>query len=199
MRTADYYQAMWDLVERIWADTTARPERLPEAARSERVDGEWSFAETLRHLVLATDAWASHRRLGSRTVLAEPMPYHRLGVTHTPYPPADAAALGIDLDARPSFAEVLTEPAGWRWCAALWTVSPTPTANSNGSAPGARAGLPRGIALGWPLPARGDDGGMRAPLPGARPRGAGSATRLMSDAPVSVRPANEPGRRAVRS
>ena len=39
------------------------------------------------------------------------MPYHRLGVTHTPYPRADAAALGIDLDASPSFAEVLAARA----------------------------------------------------------------------------------------
>jgi hypothetical protein len=100
MRTADDYRAMWDTVERIWADTVARAERLPEAARHERVDGEWSFTETLRHLVFATDAWAS------RTVLDQPMPYHRLGLPQPSYPPADAAALGVDLDARPSFAEV---------------------------------------------------------------------------------------------
>jgi hypothetical protein len=34
------------------------------------------------------------------------MPYHRLGLTQPGYPPADAAALGLDLDARPSLAEV---------------------------------------------------------------------------------------------
>ena len=84
----------------IWPDTVARAERLPEPALHERVDDEWSFVETLRHLVFITDAWAN------RTV--EPMPYHRLGVTQTAYAPADAAALGIDLDARPSFAEVMT-------------------------------------------------------------------------------------------
>jgi hypothetical protein len=101
MRTADDYRAMWGTVERIWADTVARAERLPEAARHERVDGEWSFSETLRHLVFATDAWAS------RPVLDQPMPYHRLGVPQTSYPPADATALGIDVDAHPSFAEVI--------------------------------------------------------------------------------------------
>jgi DinB superfamily/Pentapeptide repeats (8 copies) len=101
MQTADDYRAMWDTIERLWSDTVARAERLPEPARHERVDEEWSFVETLRHLVFATDAWAS------RTILDEPMPYHRLGVTHTSYPPADAAALGIDLDARPSFAAVM--------------------------------------------------------------------------------------------
>jgi len=75
--------------------------RLPESARHERVDDEWSFVETLRHLVFATDAWAS------RTVLDEPMPYARLGYTHSSYPPADAAAIGVDLDARPSFDEAM--------------------------------------------------------------------------------------------
>jgi hypothetical protein len=106
MRTADDYRAMWDTIERIWSDTVARVERLPEPARFERVDDEWSFVETMRHLVFATDAWAS------RTILDEPMPYHRLGITHTSYPPAGAAALGIDLDARPSYAEVMEVRAG---------------------------------------------------------------------------------------
>jgi hypothetical protein len=101
MQTAAEYGAMWDRIERLWSETVVRAERLPEAARYERVDDEWSFVETLRHLVFATDAWAS------RTVLDEPMPYHRLGLTHTSYPPADAVALGIDLEARPSFAEVM--------------------------------------------------------------------------------------------
>jgi hypothetical protein len=101
MQTADDYRAMWATIERLWSDTVARAGQLPEPARHERVDDEWSFSETLRHLVFATDAWAS------RAVLDEPMPFHRLGVTHSSYPPADAAALGIDLDARPSFAEVL--------------------------------------------------------------------------------------------
>lgn len=101
MKTADDYRATWATLERLWSETVARAERLPEPAREERVDDEWSFAETLRHLVFATDAWAR------RTILDEPMPYHRLGLTHTAYPPADAAALGVDLDARPSFAEVL--------------------------------------------------------------------------------------------
>lgn len=101
MRTADDYHAMWDTIEANWSDTVARAQRLPDSALHMRVDGEWSFVETLRHLVFATDAWAS------RTILDEPMPYHRLGLTQTGYPPADAAAIGIDLDARPSLAEVM--------------------------------------------------------------------------------------------
>jgi hypothetical protein len=106
MRSADDYRAMWATVERLWAEAVARAEQLPEAARFERVDDEWSFAETLRHLVFATDAWAG------RAVLDEPRPYHRLGLTHSDYPPGDAAALGVDLDARPSYPEVIAARDG---------------------------------------------------------------------------------------
>ena len=92
---------MWDTIEHLWSEAVVRARRLPEPALYERVDEEWSFVETLRHLVFATDAWAS------RTVLDDPMPYHPLGYTHSAYPPADAAAIGIDLDARPAFDEVM--------------------------------------------------------------------------------------------
>lgn len=101
MATADDFRRMWSTVERLWADTVARAERLPESARDARVDDEWSFVETLRHLVFITDSWLS------RTVLDEAMPYHRLGLPQSAYAPADAAELGIDLDARPSFADVM--------------------------------------------------------------------------------------------
>jgi DinB superfamily len=101
IQTADDYRAMWDTIEELWSITVSRAERLPEPARHERVDEEWSFVETMRHLVFITDAWAS------RTVLDEPMPYDRLGLTQSAYPPARAPDLGIDLDARPSFADVM--------------------------------------------------------------------------------------------
>ncbi len=101
VRTADDYRAMWDRIERLWAETLARARRLPEPALHQRVDGEWSFVETLRHLVLATDKWAGYM------ILNKPRPYHPLGLPQPGFTPADAAALGIDLDARPSLAEVL--------------------------------------------------------------------------------------------
>jgi hypothetical protein len=101
IRDADGFRAMWQTIERLWAETLVRAERLPEAARHERVDEEWSFVETLRHLVFITDSWAG------RTILDQPMPYHRLGLPQTAYAPKDAAALGMDLDAKPSYAEVL--------------------------------------------------------------------------------------------
>jgi hypothetical protein len=62
--------------------------------------------QTLRHLIFITDAWAS------RTVLDQPMPYHPFGLPQSWYPEADADALGIDLTARPGYAEILAARAG---------------------------------------------------------------------------------------
>ncbi len=100
MRTADDYRGMWDTVERFWSDTLTRAELLPESVRHERVDNEWSLVETLRHLVFADDVW-----LG-RMIHDEPA-YHRLGLPPTDYPASRVPELGIDLDARPSYTEVL--------------------------------------------------------------------------------------------
>jgi DinB superfamily/Pentapeptide repeats (8 copies) len=101
MRTASDYRAMWDAIENLWSQTVARARRLPGPALDQRVDDEWAFIETLRHLVFATDKWAGHMILG------EPMAYHRLGLACTATPPEDTAGLGIDPDARPPLEEVL--------------------------------------------------------------------------------------------
>jgi len=103
--SADDVRAMWDTIERLWTQAVERAGRLPAAALNQQVNEEWSFAQTLRHLVFITDAWAR------RTVLDEEMPYHRLGLPQSWYPPADAAALGIDLAAEPSYAEILAARA----------------------------------------------------------------------------------------
>jgi hypothetical protein len=105
VRDADGFRAMWDTIERLWADAAVRAGRLPAAALTEQVNDEWSFAQTLRHLVFITDAWAS------RTVLDEPMPYLPLGLPQSWYPPAAAAALGIDLTAQPGYSEILAARA----------------------------------------------------------------------------------------
>jgi hypothetical protein len=103
--SADDVRAMWDTIERLWTGAVERAGRLAGGAVDEHVDEEWSFAQTLRHLVFITDAWAS------RTVLDTERPYHRLGLPQSWYPPADAAALGIDLAARPTYAEILAARA----------------------------------------------------------------------------------------
>jgi len=104
-QTADDVRALWDTIERLWAQATERAGRLPATAVDQRVNEEWSFAQTLRHLVFITDAWAS------RTVLDEERPYHPLGLPQSWYPVADAAALGIEVTARPGYAEVLAARA----------------------------------------------------------------------------------------
>ena len=43
IRDADGFRAMWTTLERSWAETVARAERLPAPARHERVYDEWSF------------------------------------------------------------------------------------------------------------------------------------------------------------
>jgi DinB superfamily len=60
----------------------------------------------LRHLLFATDVWVR------RGVLGEEAPFDRLDLPPDDYRPADTAALGIDLAARPTFDEVLTLRAG---------------------------------------------------------------------------------------
>ncbi|VVJ20752.1 Pentapeptide repeat family protein [Amycolatopsis camponoti] len=74
---------------------------MPEAKLHERVDGEWSFVETQRHLLFASDAW-----LGN-AVLEEEAPYHPLGFPAGGTPPEEAAKLGLTLDATPTLDEVL--------------------------------------------------------------------------------------------
>ncbi len=93
------YREAWALIEGRWAATVDRARRLPPALLHERVDGEWSFIETLRHLVMATDAWVN------RALLGDPAPFHPLGLPHTEM--GDIPGVPNDPDARPDLDEVL--------------------------------------------------------------------------------------------
>lgn len=97
--TPDELRAAWRLIMDSWDETVARSR--PGALWSQRVDGEWSLVETLRHLIFATDAWLSG------PVLDEPAPFHPLGLPHSSHPPEAAAALGIDPEVAPDLDEVL--------------------------------------------------------------------------------------------
>ncbi len=99
-RPADYRTAL-DAVTALWEATLDRARLLPEAKLYERVDGEWSLVETLRHLLFASDAW-----LGN-AVLEEDAPYHPLGFPAGGMPPDAAAQLGLTLAATPTFDEIL--------------------------------------------------------------------------------------------
>ncbi len=61
---ADGFRDAWDILERLWAQTVTRARGMAPELLHERVDGEWSFIQTLRHLVFATDAWVNRAILG---------------------------------------------------------------------------------------------------------------------------------------
>ncbi|WP_410792015.1 DinB family protein [Kribbella sp. C-35] len=96
---ADGYREAWDLLEQLWSETVTKARRLPPELLHESVDGEWSFIETLRHLVFATDAWVR------RAVLSEPEPWHPLDLPHDEM--HDIPSVPRDRAARPSLDEVL--------------------------------------------------------------------------------------------
>jgi hypothetical protein len=89
----------WAMIESIWADTVARARMLPEPVLHEQVEGEWSFVQTHRHLVLATDCWLR------RMVKGIARPYHPWGLGGSWL--TSPRRWGIDPDADPSLDQVL--------------------------------------------------------------------------------------------
>ena len=91
----------WPAICARWDEAVARARRLPSGGVEERVADEWSFVETLRHLVFVTDLWVGEIVEGRSGGL------HIWGL-----PPDFAAAMavpayGLDPDALPSLDEVL--------------------------------------------------------------------------------------------
>ncbi|ATO17692.1 DinB superfamily protein [Micromonospora sp. WMMA2032] len=96
----DGLRAAWAALERAWAAAVDRVESMPEGAADVSIDGEWSFAQTLRHLAFATDAW-----LG-KAILRLPQPFHPLGQPHAEYE-TDGYDMSIFAATPPSLAETL--------------------------------------------------------------------------------------------
>lgn len=96
----DALRAAWAAVERTWDATLARVATMPDGTVDVSVDGEWSFAQTLRHLVMATDAW-----LG-RAVLGVAQPFHPLGQPNVEYA-TDGNDPSVFAPGTPPYAEVL--------------------------------------------------------------------------------------------
>jgi hypothetical protein len=93
MRTA------WKTLEDLSAATLDRARALPADKLDESVNEEWSFLETLRHLVFATDRWITG------PVLDDANPFHRLGM---PNPPHDELTMRMfEVEAKPTLDEVL--------------------------------------------------------------------------------------------
>lgn len=92
-------QRAWAKVGEIAAATLATASALPAGSVNESVEGEFSYLQTLRHLVFATDRWITGPVLGRADR------YHPLGYPYASAPPEEREPL--DLDARPTLDEVL--------------------------------------------------------------------------------------------
>lgn len=106
---ADGFRAAWTRLDELWDGTVARARALEERSPGvvhESVEGEWSFVETLRHLVMATDAWVG------RVLLGDPAAYHPLGIPFE----EEQSNPGIpwDPDARPTLDEIVEVRRGRR-------------------------------------------------------------------------------------
>ena len=101
----DGLRVAWAALERTWAATLERVAAMPAGTVDVSVGGEWSFAQTLRHLVLATDMW-----LG-RAILEIEQPFHPIGQTDSGFD-TDGGDMSIFTTATPSYAEVLEVRAG---------------------------------------------------------------------------------------
>lgn len=97
--TADGFRDAWDLLEQLWEETVERARGMEPSMLHESVDGEWSFIETLRHLVFATDSWVR------RAMLGDPSPWHALALPWDEMP--DTPGVPRDREASPSLDEVL--------------------------------------------------------------------------------------------
>ena len=89
----------WAMIESLWSGTIARARKQPEPVLHEQVNGEWSFVQTHRHLVLATDCWLR------RMVKGIARPYHPWGLGGSWL--TSPRRWGLDPDADPSLDQVL--------------------------------------------------------------------------------------------
>jgi hypothetical protein len=101
----DGLRAAWAALERTWSVTLERVATMPAGTVDVSVGGEWSFAQTLRHLVLATDMWLS------RAILEIEQPFHPIGLADTGTE-ADGLDMSLFATATPLYSEVLEARAG---------------------------------------------------------------------------------------
>lgn len=94
----DGLRAAWAQVEQAWAAAQERAAAMPAGTVDVSVDGEWSFAQTQRHLIHATDLWIGD------SVLERSDPFHPLGLKYLGSDAPGATA--------PPYDEVLEARAG---------------------------------------------------------------------------------------
>lgn len=91
-------RAAWEALEREWSSAVDRARDLTEEQRRQSVDGEWSFVQTLRHVVFAVDKWLTVPILGEEA-------FHPIGLPNTGS--KDFGWPGLDAAADPSFEDAL--------------------------------------------------------------------------------------------
>ena len=94
-------RAAWDVLQATWADVLARAAAMPEGTADISVGGEWTFAQTLRHLILATDVWLR------RAVLGVEQPFHPIGQLDMGSAAGDGVDLSVFTTEQPTYDEVL--------------------------------------------------------------------------------------------
>jgi hypothetical protein len=87
----------WTALEAEWAQTLELARALPEPKLYESVNGEWSFVQTLRHLVFAMDKWFTAPVVAGGF---HPMGLPNSGSVDFPWP-------DLDDELRPSFTDAL--------------------------------------------------------------------------------------------
>lgn len=101
----DGLRAAWAALQSSWSAALDRVAAMPAGTVDVPVDGEWCFAQTLRHLVMATDMW-----LG-RAILGISQPFHPAGLLDHGTRD-DGMDTSIFTTSTPSYAEVLKARAG---------------------------------------------------------------------------------------
>ena len=89
------------ILGRLWESTIQSARSLPAETLHTRVDGEWSFIETLRHLNFASAAWVGRMILGDSSL------WHPLDLPWDEAPGWDG--IPWDREARPTLDVVLAE------------------------------------------------------------------------------------------
>jgi len=115
--TPEGFREAWDIIERLWDETMARARRLDPELLHASVDGEWSFIQTLRHLVFATDAWIR------RVLLGAPSPGMR-SICRSIRWPTSRASRGTATCGRRWTTSWPCGGIGWRPCGRCWLSSP---------------------------------------------------------------------------
>ncbi len=96
----DGLRAAWAALDQTWTATLGRAAAMPAGTVDASVGDEWSLAETLRHLVMATDTW-----LG-KAILEREQPYHPAGLPNDDND-TDAYDESVFSTETPSFEDVL--------------------------------------------------------------------------------------------